>query len=378
MGQHSLETTSPPEPLKKKNPEPQSSCAFCPTRRGCTLSGPPAPRGLGGPVPSASVPLAPSPACPLAGRCQARQGGGGARRCPQPGRGRTESGRAERRGEERGGGSGGEGRGGECPAGNASGAGPWSRPVAVSVGMALHLVTDFDLRKDALPWLRAQRAAWTGAGARGSCAGAGGARPGWRTAGGGRRSGKAESFNLGAPRLGRDGGYRADSRGRGLFGGPAACGPRQPVKVRAEGAHFPPWSPGPASLTPGHWVEVGGAAPGQGRGWATFLFPASPPAAGLLVGRSSSALVERPGVLGTFSIISPGRAGGAAAETPLPAPRTAARGRGSFLSRHSRITCQGKKVPRPRRASERTGGPWKFLGYEKEKNRGHQGNYTNT
>ncbi|XP_037018128.2 gamma-secretase-activating protein isoform X1 [Artibeus jamaicensis] len=37
--------------------------------------------------------------------------------------------------------------------------------------MALHLVTDFDLRKDALPWLRAQRAARTGAGAPGGCAG---------------------------------------------------------------------------------------------------------------------------------------------------------------------------------------------------------------
>lgn len=37
--------------------------------------------------------------------------------------------------------------------------------------MALRLVADFDLRKDVLPWLRAQRAASAGAGARGGCAG---------------------------------------------------------------------------------------------------------------------------------------------------------------------------------------------------------------
>ncbi|XP_054419918.1 gamma-secretase-activating protein isoform X2 [Pteronotus mesoamericanus] len=37
--------------------------------------------------------------------------------------------------------------------------------------MALRLVTDFDLRKDALPWLRAQQAASPGTRARGGCAG---------------------------------------------------------------------------------------------------------------------------------------------------------------------------------------------------------------
>ncbi|XP_073095062.1 gamma-secretase-activating protein isoform X6 [Manis javanica] len=53
--------------------------------------------------------------------------------------------------------------------------------------MALRLVAEFDLRKDVLAWLRAQRAAAAGAGARGGGPGAGGARRGAGPAG--RRAG---------------------------------------------------------------------------------------------------------------------------------------------------------------------------------------------
>lgn len=65
--------------------------------------------------------------------------------------------------------------------------------------MALRLVADFELRKDVLPWLRAQRTAAAGAGAGGGGAGAGGARPGWRGARGpwGPRGGPSEPLSPG-------------------------------------------------------------------------------------------------------------------------------------------------------------------------------------
>lgn len=122
------------------------------------------------------------------------------RRCPGlpgPGRSRTESGRRGEAGERK------EGRApqgrrarwrAERRAGNARGAGP-EPPAGRVPAMALRLVSDFDLRKDVLPWLRAQRVASAAAGARGGGPGAGGARPGQgRGAGAGRRGVESEWF----------------------------------------------------------------------------------------------------------------------------------------------------------------------------------------
>lgn len=111
----------------------------------------------------------------------------------RPGRSRTESGRrGEAGGEEGGAGAGGEGRGGARRAGNARGAGP-QPPGGCVRAMALRLVSDFDLRKDVLPWLRSQRAASAAAGARGGGPGAGGARPGGGQVGAGEGV-ESESF----------------------------------------------------------------------------------------------------------------------------------------------------------------------------------------
>lgn len=148
------------------------------------------------------------------------------RKLPASGAGRG------RRGGRRGRGTRWRTRGRECPR-----CGAPELPGGRVPAMALRLVTDFDLGKDVLPWLRAQRAA--GAGVRGGGAGAGGARPGWREPGG--RAGRRPSI-LGGSQAG-GGPHQA---GRAW----AAAGPRQPGKVSAPGMSFPRWGPGCATLTP--------------------------------------------------------------------------------------------------------------------------------